>query len=442
MVIKIAIIAGTRPELIKLAPLIKLINKDGNFELIFIHSGQHYDRELSSKFFEDLELPNPKINIEVGSGTHAYQTGFLMQEIEKIILQTKPDVVLSEGDTNTVLASSLATRKLNKCFMHLEAGIRSFDKRMPEEVNRIVTGACSMYHFAPTERAGLNLLFEGVDRESIFIVGNTIVDSVLKTRELADTNSKIFEKLDIKNDFPIILITLHRPANVDNRENMNRFIETIKSLDNFQFIFPIHPRTKKNLINFKLYNTFENLNNTLITKPLGYLDFYKIFSKSLCVITDSGGIQEEASVLRVPCITLRINTERPETLEYGSNVLVGMDMNKLKTEIFKIKTNSKYLKGKSTENPFGDGRTSERIIQIIKNLSNKNLLNIDQSKLWARIPDRRLIEVKHLEEPITIKNYELVNHVKIQLLLDIKGSPCFPYNHTLIKNGYKILLKS
>ncbi|MEE9379446.1 MAG: UDP-N-acetylglucosamine 2-epimerase (non-hydrolyzing), partial [Candidatus Lokiarchaeia archaeon] len=218
MVIKIAIIAGTRPELIKLAPLIKLIVKNKEFNLILIHSGQHYDRNLSSAFFEDLELPNPNVNIEVGSGTHAYQTGFLIQEIEKIILETRPDVVLAQGDTNTVLASSLATRKLNKCFMHLEAGIRSFDKRMPEEVNRIVTGMCSMYHLAPTERAGLNLLFEGVDRESIFIVGNTIVDSVFQTKELAENKSKIFEDLDVKNNFPIILITLHRPANVDNQE--------------------------------------------------------------------------------------------------------------------------------------------------------------------------------------------------------------------------------
>lgn len=442
MSIRIAIIAGTRPEFIKLAPLIKLIAEDRQFNLILIHSGQHYDRNLSLKFFEDLELPNPNFNIEVGSGTHAYQTGFLMQEIEKIIMETSPDVVLAQGDTNTVLASSLATRKLNKCFMHLEAGIRSFDKRMPEEVNRIVTGMCSMYHFAPTERAGLNLLFEGVDRESIFIVGNTIVDSVLQTKELSETKSNIFKKLNIKNNLPIILITLHRPANVDIRENLKKFIKTIKSLNNFQFIFPIHPRTKKNLINFKLYDKLENLENVIITEPLGYLDFYSIFSKSLCVLTDSGGIQEEALILRVPCITLRNNTERPETLEYGSSVLVGMDMNKLKSEIFKIKTNSEYLKGKSTKNPFGDGKTSERIIQIVKELYNKNLLNLDQSKLWSIIPNRNLIEVEHLKEPITVKNYEIANRVKIQMLFNVKGVPCFPYDHKLIRNQYKILLNS
>ncbi|MEE9379445.1 MAG: UDP-N-acetylglucosamine 2-epimerase, partial [Candidatus Lokiarchaeia archaeon] len=211
---------------------------------------------------------------------------------------------------------------------------------------------------------------------------------------------------------------------------------------NFYFIFPIHPRTKKNLINFQLFDELDNLENTLITKPLGYLDFYKIFSKSLCVLTDSGGIQEEASIMRVPCITLRNNTERPETLEYGSNILVGMDMNKLKEEIFRVRANSDYLKGKATENPFGDGKSSERIVQIMKDLYNKNLLNLDISKLWFRIPNRNLTEINHLEESLSVKNYELTHQVKIQLLFDEEGVPCFPYDHKIIRNGYKILLVS
>ena len=185
MSIKTAIIAGTRPEFIKLAPLIKIINKDPDFDLIFINSGQHYDFELNNKIIEDLEIPYPKINVNVGSGTHGYQIGTLLIEIEKILIKYDPNLVIAQGDTNTVVASAIATRKLNKCFFHLEAGIRSFDNRMPEEINRIITGKCSMYHFAPTERAALNLLFEGVDSESIFIVGNTIVDTLLQTKEIA-----------------------------------------------------------------------------------------------------------------------------------------------------------------------------------------------------------------------------------------------------------------
>lgn len=434
------IIAGTRPELIKLAPLIKLIEIDQNLSLIFIYSGQHYDKNLFTNFINDLELPQPSVDIHVGSGTHGYQIGRSIMEIEKIISKYNPDVVIAEGDTNTVLASALATRKLNKCFMHLEAGIRSFDKRMPEEVNRILTGACTMYHLAPTERAALNLIFEGINRKSIYIVGNTIVDAILQNKNLAESKSKILDNLNIEKNKPIVLMTLHRPANVDIEENLKLFCNKIIELKDFQFIFPAHPRTLKNLKKFKLFSKLENATNFLIIEPLGYLDFLKIFVNSLCVLTDSGGIQEEASILRIPCITLRNNTERPETIEYGSNVLVGMDMDKLKSELYHIKSDPNYLKGKSELNPFGDGKASNKIIEIIKNLYKNNKLNIESSKLWEKIPSRIIKKIETQQDQTSIKNYEKNNETIINLIFNNKGFPHFPYDDTVLKKQDLIII--
>lgn len=442
MNIKIAIIAGTRPELIKLAPLIKLIKKDPTFSLLFVFSGQHYDYNLVTKFLTDLELPQPDINIQVGSGTHGYQKGTLLIEIEKLIIKHDPDVVIAQGDTNTVFASALATRKLNKCFMHLEAGIRSFDKRMPEEINRILTGSCSMYHLVPTERAALNLMFEGINRKSIFIVGNTIVDTVLQTKEIAQIKSEIFEELKIDDKLPIVLITLHRPANVDNKKNLLIFFNTLLELNDFQFIFPVHPRTRKNIEKFNLLNKIEKSSNILLTNPLGYLDFFKLFSKSLCVLTDSGGIQEEASIIRIPCITLRNNTERPETIEYNSNVLVGMNMNKLKSELYRIKSDPKYLKGKSEQNPFGDGKTSIKVVKLIKDLSQENKLEFELSNLWNEIPFRVLKKIEDNQAMISVNEYESKYKITIQLIFDNEGIPHFPYDDRLINKDEIIITNS
>ncbi|MHA1725187.1 MAG: non-hydrolyzing UDP-N-acetylglucosamine 2-epimerase [Promethearchaeota archaeon] len=439
MKIKIAIIAGTRPELIKLAPLIKLIYDDPDFDLLFIFSGQHYDYNLFTTFLNDLELPQPDINIKVGSGTHGYQEGTLIMEIEKILIDQKPDVVIAQGDTNTVFASALATRKLNKCFMHLEAGIRSFDKRMPEEINRVLTGACSMYHLVPTERAALNLLFEGIPRETIFIVGNSIVDTVLQTKEIANRKSKISEKLRLTNEKPLVLITLHRPANVDNRENLEMFFNKLKDLNQFQFIFPMHPRTKKNIEKFNLTRDIEKYSNLLITEPLGYLDFFKLFSLASCILTDSGGIQEEASIIRIPCITLRNNTERPETIEYGSNVLVGMDMNKLEYELNKILINPNYLKGNPGINPFGDGKTSQRVVKIIKKLYQHDKLIFDKSRLWKEIPLRILLRIGEKDNNLTVQEYEKANNLSIQIIFNKNGVPSFPKDSTILTNGDSVI---
>ncbi len=440
MPIKIAIIAGTRPELIKLSLLLKLISKDPDFSLLFIHAGQHYDFNMSKIFLDNLNLPPPNINIECGSGTHGYQTGTLLIEIEKILLEYEPDIVLAEGDTNTVLASALATRKINKCFMHLEAGIRSFDKKMPEEINRLLIASCTMYHLVPTERAAFNLLFEGIDPKSILVIGNTVVDALLQNKNIAQTKSKIFETLKVKLDKSIVLITLHRPANVDNKNLLNLFVNMLIELHDFQFIFPIHPRTKNKLKYFNLLSKLQKSSNILITEPLGYLDFLKVFSDSYCVLTDSGGIQEEASILKIPCLTLRNNTERPETLEYGTNVLVGMDINKLKLELMKIKADSTYLRGKSRKNPFGDGEASKKIINLIKDLYAQKSLNIEHSKLWDGIPSRTYKKIESQDVQKTVNNYEIEKNVRIQLIFDKNGNQHFPNENKILEEDDIIII--
>ncbi len=440
MLIKIAIIVGTRPELIKLAPIIKLIEKDTELSLLFIHTGQHYDYNMSDIFIKTLNLPEPKINIGISSGSYNYQIGKLLIEIEKVLLKYLPDVVIAQGDTNTVVASALSCQKCNICFIHLEAGLRSFDKNMPEEVNRILTGACSMYHLVPTERAALNLLFEGIDRKSIFIVGNTIVDIVFQIKDIAESKSNILEKLKLSYNLPIVLITLHRPANVDYKESLESFLNTIINLKDFQFIFPIHHRTKKNLKEFNLYEKLDKTPHILLIDPLNYLDFLKLLSHSLCILTDSGGVQEESSILKIPCITVRNNTERPETIESNSNVLVGSNMDKLKNELFKIKSNSTYLRGISDQNPLGDGKSAEKIIKIIKRLYKENLLKIKESKLWQEIPKRVLKEVGENNAGKTVRAYEILTKKRIQIIFDKNGQAHFPSEDRILKKDDSVII--
>ncbi len=440
MIIKILIIAGTRPELIKLSPLLKLVQKENEFDLLFVFTGQHYDYNLFMKFLIDLELPTPSFNIKVGSGTHGYQVGTILYEIEKIVQEYNPDIVIAEGDTNTVLASALATRKLNKCFMHLEAGIRSFDERMPEEINRIITGVCSMFHLAPTERAAINLLFEGISPERVFIVGNTIVDAVYEIKKIASTKSKIIDSLNLKKSLPLVMITLHRPSNVDNKEKIKKVIDTLSLLKDFNFVFPIHPRTRKNLENFGLYNRLFELTHILVIEPVGYLDMIHLLSNSMCVLTDSGGIQEEACILKVPCLTLRNNTERPETIDFGANVLVGNDMQKLVLELNKIKLDADYLKGKPGTNPFGDGKAAYKIIQIIKNLFEENKLVLKNSEIWEDLPKKLLVNVQKEDFNMTIEEYEEKVNMKIQLIFDEVGQPCFPHKDRTLHKDYKLLI--
>jgi UDP-N-acetylglucosamine 2-epimerase (non-hydrolysing) len=310
-------------------------------------------------FFEQLELPMPAYNLNVGSGGHAEQTGKIMAGVEKILLRECPEIVLVQGDTNTVLAGALAASKLNTRVGHIEAGLRSYDRSMPEEINRVLADHISNYLFSPTEVSRGNLLQEGIKDDMIYVTGNTIVDAVYQNLEIATRKESILEKFSLTSK-EYILATIHRQENVDSKIRLQEILgglEMIAEELSMPMIFPTHPRTRKMIREFGL-----NLRRILCVEPLGFLEFLEIEANARLVLTDSGGIQEEACILGVPCITLRDNTERPETVEVGANILAGARSNFI-LEAAKLMINKKICWG----NPFGDGKTGEKILRIIDN---------------------------------------------------------------------------
>jgi len=362
---KIAIILGTRPEIIKMAPIIKECKKR-RLNYFIIHTNQHYVQYLDKIFFKELELPLPKYNLNVGSDTPAQQTGKMLIKIEEVLLKEKPDIVLVEGDTNTVLAGALAAVKLHIKVGHIEAGLRSYFREMPEEINRILTDHLSDILFAPTKKARDILIKESIPKERIFVTGNTIVDAVIQNLKITQKKSKISEKLNLfKKQY--FLVTLHRQENVDNKErlkNILKGLELVSDKFSLPIIFPIHPRTLKMVKTFNL----KIPPKIKIIEPVGFLDFLKLEANALLVLTDSGGVQEETCILKVPCVTLRDNTERPETLEVKSNILAGADSKKI------IKSVEKMLNSKRKwKNPFGDGKSGKRILNIIKKIEREKL---------------------------------------------------------------------
>jgi UDP-N-acetylglucosamine 2-epimerase (non-hydrolysing) len=353
----ISIILGTRPEIIKMSPVIRECKKRG-LDYFILHTGQHYSYEMERVFFEELELPQPKYNLDVGSGTHAEQTGKIMVGVEKILMDEKSDVVLVQGDTNTVLAGALAATKLNIKVGHVEAGLRSYDRRMPEEINRVLSDHISDYLFAPTEKAKQNLLREGIDENKIFVTGNTIVDAVYQNLEIAKRKVNVLRELCLRPK-EYFLVTAHRQENVDVKERLKgilKGLELIHEKFSMPVVFPVHPRTQKRMREFGL-----GLDGVEVINPLGFLEFLQLEANARLVLTDSGGVQEETCILGVPCVTLRDNTERSETLEVGSNILAGTDPSKI-LESVKVMLNREN----SWENPFGDGMARERIVEILE----------------------------------------------------------------------------
>ena len=358
----ISIIVGTRPEIIKMAPVIRACEKQ-RVGYQIIHTGQHYSYELDRIFFRDLELPEANYNLDVGSGTHGEQTGKILIAIEKILMAEKPKVVLVEGDTNSTLAAALAATKLHIEVGHIEAGLRSYFRGMPEEINRILTDHISDYLFAPTENARKILLGEGISKEKIFVAGNTIVDSVYQNLDIAKKKigKDIFEKLDIKKG-EYFLVTAHRAENVDSKKRLVGIVKALNLISkkfNLPLIYPIHPRTMKNLKKFDLLNSINK--QIKLIEPIGFLEFLQLEANAKLVLTDSGGVQEETCILRIPCVTLRDNTERPETIEVGSNILAGCDPEKILKSVDLM-----IDKKRDWKNPFGDGKAGERIIKIVE----------------------------------------------------------------------------
>jgi UDP-N-acetylglucosamine 2-epimerase (non-hydrolysing) len=354
---KAAIILGTRPEIIKMSPVIRELEHQ-ELDYFILHTGQHYSYSMDRLFFEELDLPEPKYNLDVGSGTHAEETAKMLTGVETVLVEEKPDVVLVEGDTNSVLAGALAAVKLGVKVGHVEAGLRSYDRGMPEETNRVLTDHMSDFLFAPTEGARRNLLKEGLPDSKIFVTGNTIVDVAVQNSELLNNPSDTLNNLKAEdNDY--FLVTAHRQENVDNRERFQGILDGLRLIREefgLPLIYPIHPRAKKKISEFAL-----NPEGVTLIEPVGYLRFLRLESKAKLILTDSGGIQEEACILVVPCVTLRDNTERPETLEVGSNVLAGTRPQ----EIVKM-TRLMLGKSKSWKNPFGDGTTGKTIVKILR----------------------------------------------------------------------------
>jgi len=352
-------VAGARPNFMKIAPLLKEFEKR-HLRYKLIHTGQHYDYEMSKIFFDELGIPEPDFYLGVGSASHAVQTAKIMIEFEKILLQKKPILVIVVGDVNSTIACALVAKKLFIDVAHVEAGLRSFDRRMPEEINRILTDQISDLLFTTEKSAEINLRNEGVESKKVHFVGNIMIDNLINNIEKVK-DLDIFKKYNLqKEDY--VVSTIHRPSNVDNKKDLVKIVEILNYIQKkINIFFPIHPRTEKNLWKYNLFDDL-NKNNLILSEPVGYLEFLNLMMNSKFILTDSGGIQEEASFLKIPILTLRDTTERPITITEGTNVIVGNNLEKIKKNINKI-LSGQYKKGKEIE--LWDGKTAERITKII-----------------------------------------------------------------------------
>ena len=360
----IDLIAGARPNFIKIAPIthaIQLAQKQGKkIKFRLIHTGQHYDKNMSDSFFEQLDIPLPDVNLGAGGGTQTEQTAAIMIGYEKIIIEKKPNLCLVVGDVTSTMACAITAQKLNIKVAHVEAGIRSGDWTMPEEINRMVTDSITNYFFTTTEIANDNLRKSGMCDDRIFWVGNTMIDTLLKHR-MNFVKPKIWDQIGLY-DKKYIVLTLHRPANVDNDDKLKNLIqEIVKHSKDLPLIFPVHPRTAKILDSLGIKHS-----NLYLIEPQGYLEFNYLVDRSKAVITDSGGITEETTVLGIPCITLRNNTERPETVTIGTNELIGTDPEAIEPTLKKL-FEGNWKKGSIP--PLWDGKTAERIVEILINIS-------------------------------------------------------------------------
>ncbi|MDI6780763.1 MAG: UDP-N-acetylglucosamine 2-epimerase (non-hydrolyzing) [bacterium] len=365
---KIINVVGARPNFVKISPLIEEMNKFSQIEPIIVHTGQHYDYSMSKQFFQDLNIPDPDIHLEIGSGSHAIQTAKIMMGFEKVLLQEKPDLTLVVGDVNSTIACALVSTKMHIPVAHVEAGLRSEDKGMPEEINRILTDAISDYLFV-SEVSGINnLLHEGVPTKKMFFVGNVMIDTLLKYKRQAE-ETNVLKNLGLEsNDY--CLLTLHRPSNVDDRDGLKNILGALEEIQrNILVIFPVHPRTRTKIQGFEMQGWIDQMKGLRLIHPVSYLEFLGLMSKAQFVLTDSGGIQEETTVLGIPCLTLRENTERPVTVEIGTNIVIGIDQKRILEESKKL-INGDKKQGAIPK--YWDGNAAGRIVEILlREISNE-----------------------------------------------------------------------
>jgi UDP-N-acetylglucosamine 2-epimerase (non-hydrolysing) len=357
----IAIVGGARPNFIKIAPIIKEL-RSRNVYYKFIHTGQHYDYEMSAVFITHLLLPEPDYDLEIGSGTHGHQTGMAIIKLEEIFIDNRPDIVIVVGDVNSTLAGAIAAVKLGIPVAHVEAGLRSFDRTMPEEINRLLTDILASFLFTTCEDAEGNLLNEGIPEERIFFVGNVMIDSLIAAIPFVE-ESTIHDNLKLQKG-EYMYITLHRPSNVDDRTNLTGIVASLEEIDRLGLlmVFPIHPRTKKRLTDFGLLGRLESLRRMQLLEPLGYVDAIALEASAKVALTDSGGVQEETTFLKVPCLTLRPNTERPITITEGTNILLSHGPGEIFPEVKRI------LEGERKDGAIPrlwDGGAATRIVDIL-----------------------------------------------------------------------------
>ena len=355
---KVGHVVGARPNLMKMAPAFRALALREGIGQEIVHTGQHYDANMSEIFFQQLGVPAPDVNLEVGSGSHAAQTAHIMIKFEELVVRQRPDLVLVYGDVNSTVAAALVCAKLGIKVAHVEAGLRSFDREMPEEINRLVTDQLADLLFTPSEDANENLKREGVAPEKIHFVGNLMIDTLV--RLLNETCRPSLPGIDGE----YLLVTLHRPSNVDEPKMLRQIVETLNDLSKqVPVVFPIHPRTRRRIDDFNL--KLADSSRFVLLEPIGYLEFLGLQREAKLVITDSGGIQEETTYLNVPCLTVRNNTERPITVELGTNVLVGQDMTKLEREARRVLDGERK---QSSVPPLWDGHAGERVAEIVARL--------------------------------------------------------------------------
>lgn len=357
--LKVILVAGARPNFMKVAPIYAEMNRrPDEFEPMIVHTGQHYDAAMSDAFFDDLKMPRPDIYLGVGSASHAVQTAMIMTEFEPVVLEHQPDWVVVVGDVNSTIACALVCAKLGIRVAHIEAGLRSRDRTMPEEINRILTDSISDLLLTTSQDADENLAAEGIPAEKIRFVGNVMIDSLLEHIQISGS-STIREDIGLtENNYAVL--TLHRPSNVDEQETFSGIADALIEIANkLPIVFPVHPRTRAKIEEFDLKDKLSSA-GVMMVEPLGYLDFMRLYSGARLVLTDSGGLQEETTVLGIPCLTLRNNTERPITIEMGTNVLVGTDRDKIVDAAMKV-LNSGTTDAGTKIPPLWDGKAAERI---------------------------------------------------------------------------------
>jgi UDP-N-acetylglucosamine 2-epimerase (non-hydrolysing) len=364
--LKIINVVGARPNFMKIAPVMEEMRKRADkLQPLLVHTGQHYDEAMSDSFFEDLQIPRPDINLEVGSASHAEQTARIMMAFEQVIKEHQPHWVVVVGDVNSTMAATLVAAKMLVKVAHIEAGLRSFDRAMPEEINRLVTDRLADLLLTPSPDANENLLREGLSQEKIRFVGNVMIDTLFRHLEGAKS-SHILERFDLQQG-KFCAMTLHRPSNVDDKTTLAGILDALNAVqERLPIIFPIHPRTRARLEQFGFNSLVEKQTNLILTEPLGYLDFLQLYSNSRLVLTDSGGLQEETTALGIPCLTLRQNTERPITVTQGTNRLVGNDPETIKREAL----NALDHPPAATQVPdLWDGQAARRIVDAIEDAS-------------------------------------------------------------------------